>query len=234
MPGWDGYDIRGRFGDIYDCPVLVDNDVNIMALGEHWVRNDAPDDFIFVKVGTGIGSGLILGGVLQRGAKGTAGDIGHIRAGSGDVVCRCGNRGCLEASAGGGALAQQLAEQGFATENSRDVVALARAGNRDAVRAIRDAGRLVGEVLAAVVNLLNPAVIVIGGDVADAGEHLIAGIREVVYRRSTALSTSDLRITPSSLGDRAGITGAAAMAIERLVSPSYINEVLGREPEMVR
>ena len=89
-------------------------------------------------------------------------------------------------------------------------------------------------MLAAVVNLLNPAVIVIGGDVAEAGEHLIAGIREVVYRRSTALSTSDLRITSSSLGDRAGITGAAAMAIERLVSPSYINEVLEREPEMVR
>ena len=234
MPGWDGYDIRGRFVDVYDCPVLVDNDVNIMALGEHWIRENAPNDFIFVKVGTGIGSGLILGGVLQRGAKGTAGDIGHIRAGSAEVVCRCGNRGCLEASAGGGALARQLAEQGFATENSRDVVDLARSGNRDAVRAIRDPGRLIGEVLAAVVNLLNPSTIVIGGDVAEAGEHLIAGIREVVYRRSTALSTSDLRITSSSLGDRAGITGAAAMAIERLVSPSYINEVLEREPEMVR
>lgn len=234
MPGWDGYDIRTRFADTYGCPVLVDNDVNIMAIGEHWVRDDAPADFLFVKIGTGIGSGIILGGRLHRGAKGTAGDIGHVQVGPADVVCRCGNLGCLEAAAGGRALAMALAERGLDTQNSRDVVDLVRAGNRDAVRAVREAGRLIGRVLATVVNMLNPASIAIGGDVADAGEHLLAGIREIVYQRSTALSTRDLQITTATLGDRAGIVGAAAMAIEHIVSPAWINETLQREPELVR
>ena len=233
MPGWDGYDIRERFAGTYDCPVLVDNDVNIMALGEHWTTSDAPDDFIFVKIGTGIGSGLILGGELQRGAKGTAGDIGHVRVPGVEAVCRCGNTGCLEAAAGGGALAATLAELGLDTHNSRDVVELVRAGNRDAVRAVREAGRLIGRVLAMVVNMLNPAAITIGGDVADAGDHLLAGIREVVYQRSTALSTSDLVVQTSTLGDRAGITGAAAMGIEQVVAPASINAALARETELV-
>ncbi len=229
MPGWDGYDIRERFADTYACPVLVDNDVNMMAVGEHWVLDDSPNDFLFVKIGTGIGSGLILGGELHRGAQGTAGDIGHVQVPGTDVVCRCGNLGCLEASAGGAALASQLAALGHATTNSRDVVELVRAGSPDAIKAVRDAGRIIGRVLAAVVNMLNPAVITIGGDVADAGEHLMAGIREVVYQRSTALSTSKLFITSSALGDRAGITGAAATAIEHIVAPSYVNAALERE-----
>jgi predicted NBD/HSP70 family sugar kinase len=229
MPGWDGYDIRERFVDIYRCPVLVDNDVNMMAAGEHWILEDAPDDFLFIKIGTGIGSGLILGGELHRGAQGTAGDIGHVQVHGTDLVCRCGNPGCLEATAGGAALASQLASLGYATTNSRDVVELVRSGNPDAIRAVRDAGRLIGRVLATVVNLLNPAVITIGGDVAEAGEHLMAGIREVVYQRSTALSTSKLFITSSALGDRAGITGAAATAIEHIVAPSYVNAALERE-----
>ena len=233
MPGWDGYDIRERFSGSYDCAVLVDNDVNIMAMGEHWTTADAPDDFIFVKVGTGIGSGLILGGELQRGAKGTAGDIGHVRVPGVEAVCRCGNTGCLEAAAGGAALAASLAELGLDTTNSRDVVALVRAGNRDAVRAVREAGRLIGRVLAMVVNMLNPAVITIGGDLAEAGDHLLAGIREVVYQRSTALSTSDLVVQASTLGDRAGITGAAAMGIEQVVAPASINAALAREAELV-
>jgi predicted NBD/HSP70 family sugar kinase len=234
MPGWDGYDIRNRFSDAYACPVLVDNDVNIMAVGEHWVTPDAPDDLVFVKIGTGIGSGLILGGHIHRGARGTAGDIGHVQVGPDDVVCRCGNVGCLEASAGGAAIAAGLAELGLGTTNGRDVVELVRAGNRDAVRAVRQAGRLIGRVLASMVNVLNPATIVIGGDVAEAGEHLLAGIREVVYQRSTALSTSELSITASSLGDRAGITGAAAMVIEHIVAPGHIDATLMSEPELVR
>jgi predicted NBD/HSP70 family sugar kinase len=229
MPGWDGYDIRERFVDTYRCPVLVDNDVNIMALGEHWVLDDAPDDFVFIKIGTGIGSGLILGGTLHRGARGTAGDIGHVQVSGVEDVCRCGNVGCLESAASGSALARILAAQGHGTINGRDVVALVRSGHPDAVHAVREAGRVIGTVLAAVVNMLNPAVIVIGGDVAEAGEHLMAGIREVVYQRSTALSTSELLITSSALGDRAGITGAAAMAIEHIVAPTYVNAALERD-----
>jgi glucokinase-like ROK family protein len=227
MPGWHGYPIRDRVSARFDAPCLVDNDVNIMALGEHWVASPRPDNLLFVKVGTGIGSGLILGGRLHRGAQGAAGDIGHVQIAAAEgVLCRCGNDGCLEAVAGGRALAEHLAAGGAATETSRDVVRLADAGDHIAVSAIREAGRRIGRVLASMVNILNPESIVVGGDVAEAGEHLLAGIREVVYRRSTALATAQLTVTTSTLGDRAGITGAAAMAIEHVLDPRVIDASL--------
>jgi predicted NBD/HSP70 family sugar kinase len=226
MPGWDGYPIGDHFVEDYGVTTLVDNDVNIMAQGEHWIREPRVDDLFFLKIGTGIGSGLILGGHIHRGSIGAAGDIGHVQIGPEDVLCRCGNYGCLEATAGGGALAAALAELGAATHNSRDVVALVRAGDPNAVRLVREAGRRVGEVLAGIVNLLNPAVIVLGGDVADAGEELMAGVREVVYGRSTALATNHLRIERSTLGDRAGVVGAAAMVIEAILSPAAIDQLL--------
>jgi predicted NBD/HSP70 family sugar kinase len=225
MPGWDDYPIRDHLVDVYGVPVLVDNDVNIMALGEYWAMHPKVDDFIFVKVGTGIGSGLIIGGNLQRGARGAAGDIGHVQAGSADVMCGCGNPDCLEASAGGAAIARNLSKQ-REVAGSREVVALVQAGDHDAIQAVREAGRLIGSVLAATVNLLNPAVIAIGGDLAEAGQQLLAGIREIVYQRSTAMSTSDLRITNGSLGDRAGVIGAAALVIEHLFSPESVDVTL--------
>jgi predicted NBD/HSP70 family sugar kinase len=197
-----------------------------MALGEYWVMEPKVDDFVFVKVGTGIGSGLILGGVLHRGADGAAGDIGHVRTTSDEVVCRCGNNGCLEASAGGGALAAQLRADGLEVAGGRDVVRLLERGNEEATRAVRQAGRLIGQVLASMVNLLNPSLIMIGGDLARAEQQLLAGIREVVYQRSTTLSTTDLSITTSALRDRAGITGAAATAIDHILTPRAIDEAL--------
>jgi predicted NBD/HSP70 family sugar kinase len=226
MPGWDDYPIRDRFVQRYGVPVLVDNDVNIMALGEFWAMHPQVDDLIFVKVGTGIGSGLIVGGNLQRGARGAAGDIGHVQAGSADVICRCGNPDCLEASAGGAAIARSLRARGHEALGSRDVIALVHAGNRDAIQAVRDAGRRIGSVLAATVNLLNPAVISIGGDLAEAGQQLLAGIRETVYQRSTALSTSELQIVTSNLGDRAGIIGGAALVIEHIFDPDRVDVAL--------
>jgi predicted NBD/HSP70 family sugar kinase len=226
MAGWHEYRIADHFRAIYDVPVLVDNDVNIMALGEYWVMEPRLDDFVFIKVGTGIGSGLILGGRLQRGADGAAGDIGHVQTSSDDVVCRCGNRGCLEASAGGAALAARLRAQGHDTSRSSDVTALVEQGNKDAIVAVRDAGRLIGGVVASLVNLLNPALIMIGGNVAKAEQQLIAGIREAVYSRSTTLSTTNLQITGSTLGDRAGVTGAAALVIDHLLTPDAIDIVL--------
>jgi predicted NBD/HSP70 family sugar kinase len=226
MAGWHLYPIKDRLATRYRAPVLVDNDVNIMALGEYWVMEPKVDDFVFVKVGTGIGSGLILGGVLHRGADGAAGDIGHVRATSDEVVCRCGNNGCLEASAGGGALAAQLRASGLEVTGGRDVVRLLEQGNEEATRAVRQAGRLIGQVLASMVNLLNPSLIMIGGDLARAEQQLLAGIREVVYQRSTTLSTTDLSITTSALRDRAGITGAAATAIDHILTPRAIDEAL--------
>lgn len=226
MAGWHMHPIKEGFSGRYGAPVLVDNDVNIMALGEYWVMEPKVDDFVFVKVGTGIGSGLILGGVLHRGANGAAGDIGHVRATPDDVVCRCGNNGCLEASAGGAALAARLRDSGLDATGGRDVVRLVEKGNEEATRAVRQAGRLIGQALASMVNLLNPSLIMIGGDLARAEQQLLAGIREVVYQRSTTLSTTDLSITVSSLGDRAGIIGAAAMAIDHILTPRAIDEAL--------
>ena len=226
MAGWHMHPIKDRFAARYGAPVLVDNDVNIMALGEYWVMEPKVDDFVFVKVGTGIGSGLILGGVLHRGANGAAGDIGHVRASSDDVVCRCGNNGCLEALAGGAAIAGRLSDSGLEAAGSRDVVQLVERGNELATRSVRDAGRLIGQVLASMVNLLNPSMIMIGGDLAKAEQQLLAGIREVVYQRSTTLSTTDLTITVSSLGDRSGVIGAAAMAIDHIMTPRAVDEAL--------
>jgi predicted NBD/HSP70 family sugar kinase len=180
MPGWGNFAIRTSLEERYGVGVFVDNDVNIMALGEFWAAEAASGNSVFLKVGTGIGSGLLLDGRLYRGANGAAGDIGHIEGGRPDVTCRCGNSGCLEANASGSALAEQLAELGHDTKDGRDVVALANRGDRDALNAVREAGRLIGGVLAGVVNLINPAEVVIGGDLAEAGQPLLAGIRETV------------------------------------------------------
>jgi predicted NBD/HSP70 family sugar kinase len=227
MPGWDGYPVGGHLGEIYGAPVLVDNDVNIMALGEHWSRWRDTQHLLFVKVGTGIGCGVITDGRIHRGAQGAAGDIGHIHIPDhDDVVCRCGNVGCLEAVAGGGAMAAQLAAIGIPAEDGRDVVRHVREGRPEAMRLVRQAGRELGGVLASAVNFFNPGVIVVGGDIAHADEHLLAGVREVVYRRSTALATRSIRISRSTLDDRAGVIGAAVMVIEAVLAPGAVDQAI--------
>ncbi|RAY14549.1 sugar kinase [Actinomadura craniellae] len=227
MPGWDAFPVPAWLSERLGVPVLADNDVNIMALGEHWAARPEADHLIFVKIGTGIGCGIITERRLHRGAQGAAGDIGHIRVPStDDVVCRCGNIGCLEAVAGGGALAGRLREAGEDAADSRGVVRLVRAGNPHAVRLIRQAGREVGEVLTSIVNFFNPAVIVIGGDIAEAGEHVLAGMREVIYSRSLPLATQHLDIRASELGDRAGVTGAAVMVIEHVLAPTAVDQTV--------
>jgi predicted NBD/HSP70 family sugar kinase len=227
MPGWDAFPIPERLQQRHPVPVLVDNDVNIMALGEFERTWPEHDHLFYVKVGTGIGCGIVTTRRIYRGAQGAAGDIGHVRlAGHDDVVCECGNVGCLEAVAGGRALARSLTGAGVPAANSRDVVEAVRAHNREAVHLVRQAGRDLGEVLASLVNALNPEIIVIGGDVADAHEQLFAGIREVVYQRSTPLATRHLQLVRSSLGDRAGIAGAAVMAIEHALDPLLVDHEL--------
>jgi predicted NBD/HSP70 family sugar kinase len=230
MPGWDDFDVRGWFAGHLPGPVLVDNDVNVMALGEFW-RSwiDDVDTLLYVKVGTGIGAGLVAGRSVFRGARGAAGDIGHVRVDSAKaVVCDCGNENCLEAVASGRAIARDLSDDGLATANSREVVELAAAGNPAAVRAVRAAGRRVGEVLAGAVNMLNPDVIVVGGDLAAAHDQLLAGVREVVYQRSTALATQSLRIEEGRLGQDAGIEGCIVLALEELLSAEVIDELIER------
>lgn len=224
MPGWDGFDVPLLVSQALDAPVLVDNDVNVMALGEHALAFPDADHLVFVKVATGIGSGIISDGRLQRGAQGAAGDLGHVLAPHGDdVPCRCGNTGCLEAVASATAVAAGLRAQGVEAHNSRDVVRLVRLGNTRAAQAVRQAGRDIGEVLAACVSMLNPSVIVIGGSMAEAGEILLAGVREAVYRRSLPLATEHLRIVSSKSGPDAGVVGAATMVVQHALSPAVLD-----------
>ena len=235
MPGWDGFSIPDRLAPHYAAPVLVDNDVAVMALGEH--RREWPDaqNMLFVKVGTGIGCGIIAGGEVYRGEDGVAGDIGHIGVpGHEDVPCECGNVGCLEILASGRALVRDLSEAGLPVSSSADVVELVRDHNVVAGQLMRRAGRYLGEVLSSVVNILNPSVIVVGGDIAGAYEQLCAGVREIVYRRSTPQSTKNLQIVRSALGDRAGIFGASMLAIDHALSPAQLNRRIGANGTAVR
>ena len=183
---------------------------------------------IFVKVATGIGSGVISSGRLQRGAQGIAGDIGHVQIPRGaGVPCHCGNRGCLEALASGPAIATELRKSGLAAETSQDVIDLVKIGNLDAIQAVRQAGRDIGEVLTACVSLMNPSVIAIGGSMAQAGEHLIAGVREIVYTRSMPLATGHLSIVQSTAGANAAVLGASMLAIHHALSPENIDAMAG-------
>ena len=233
MPGWDRYPLREWLAGEYGCPVLVDNDVNLMALGERWggVARSV-EDFLFVKIGTGVGCGVLLRGEVYRGVDGCAGDIGHIQVDPEGPVCACGNVGCLEATFGGAALARDataaarsgaspvLAER--LARNGRvgpeDVGDAAASGDATAVALIRQGARRVGLVLAGLVSFLNPSLIVIGGGLAGLGHLLLAEIRGVVYRRSLPLATGNLPIVLSELGPRAGVTGAAVMITDHVLS----------------
>ncbi|MDF1478006.1 ROK family transcriptional regulator [Leifsonia sp. H3M29-4] len=223
MPGWDRFDVPGWVQQHLEVPVLVDNDVNIMALGERSVAWPTTEHLVFVKVATGIGSGIISGGLLQRGAQGIAGDIGHVQIQRGaGVPCHCGNRGCLEAVASGPAIATALRAEGLDVESGQQVVDLVKRGNLEAIQAVRQAGRDIGEVLTACVSIINPSVIVIGGSMAQAGEHLIAGVREVVYTRSMPLGTEHLSLVQSSAGAAAAVIGASMLAIHHALSPENL------------
>ena len=226
MPGWHRFDVAGWLRERIGCPVLVDNDVNIMALGEQRTAWPETDDFVLVKIATGIGAGVISGGRLQRGAQGTAGDLGHVRVPGSTAPCRCGNEGCLEAVAAGPAIAARLRELGVDAASTGEVVALAAQGSREAAQVLREAGRDIGEVLAMVVNLLNPSVIVVGGRLAGAAQELHAGISEVVYRRSLPLATEHLRIAASATKGDAGVRGAVVLAIEHALSPDVLDAEL--------
>ncbi|MFV0374436.1 ROK family protein [Microbacterium sp.] len=222
MPGWDGFDIPRYVRDRYGVRVFVDNDVNILALGEHTRSWPGVSDLIYVKVATGIGAGIVAGGVLQRGARGSAGDIGHLSVPETAGVTRPADGGDLESIANGASIARTLREQGLDAVSSGDVVDLVRAGDRRAIAATREAGRAVGAVLAMVVNVLNPSVLVIGGRIGRAGEHLLAGVREVVYQKSLPLATQHLDIVQTKGGSTAGAHGAAILVAQHILDPHHI------------
>ncbi|AXK34547.1 ROK family transcriptional regulator [Streptomyces armeniacus] len=201
-----------------DVPVLVDNDANLMAYAEQRVGHPDCAAFLLVKVSTGIGAGVVVDGGLYRGIDGGAGDIGHIRLHDcQDALCMCGSYGCLAAVASGRALAGQLAAAGVPTASGSDVRDQLAAGQPDAVRLARDAGRRVGEVLVTVVTVLNPGVLMIAGELA--GTPFLTGVRELLYQRAMPRTTAHLQVVTSELGDRAGLAGAGALVVEHLYAP---------------
>lgn len=231
MTGWDAYPVRSWFASRFDCPVVVDNDANAMALGEHAREFADRDSLVMVKAATGIGAGIIAHGSIYRGADGAAGDIGHIQITPRDdaiatdeaPVCRCGNVGCLEAYAGGWALLRDLRNAGRDVAAIPDVVGLIVAGDPLAVNLARRAGRFIGRTLSEVVSLLNPSVVVIGGELAAGSDYVIAGIRESVYARSSPLATRTLQIVPARLGDRAGTVGLTSVLTDYLYDPLRVD-----------
>ena len=228
MPGWHDHPIRQHLSD--GPPVFVDNDANLMGLGEQRLRHPGVERLLFVKVGTGIGAGIILHGRPERGVAGGAGDIGHVRmrGPTGEAPCACGGSGCLAVYASGGALARELTAAGIPARTARDVVALVAAGRPEAIAMVGTAGRLLGEVLATAIALLNPSALIIGGDVAGAHEHFLNGVRTMLYERTVPHATRDLLVATSDLGDRAGIEGARLMVLEQVFSEQAVDDHLRR------
>lgn len=207
-----------------DAPLLVDRHVNLLALAEQWTHWRGVDHLLYVHVGTTISCGIVTGGKVHRGARGAAGGLGHISVrGYEDVLCICGNTGCLEAAVGGRALADRLRAAGVEADSPADVAGLARRGAGPAVQAVRSAGRAVGEVLAEAINFYNPGAIVLGGELAEASNHLLAGLRETAFARSLPMATRDLVVSPAKLGTEADTKGAAVMAIEHVLAEEHVD-----------
>jgi predicted NBD/HSP70 family sugar kinase len=226
MPGWHAYPVAARLQTTFDCPAVLANDVNLRALGEARALPADQAPLLFVKVGTGIGGGIVSReGVLHHGADGAAGDIGHVRVRGGpDVSCVCGNVGCIEAVASAGAITRRLAAlphpAGVATLD--DVRTLIARGDPDALGVVREAAGLIGELVATLVHFYNPARVTLGGSLTAASDELLAGVRSVVYQRALPLATRNLVLTNSVLGEYAGLAGAAVLGIERVLSAESI------------
>jgi predicted NBD/HSP70 family sugar kinase len=234
MTGWDRYPIRSLLAQHFACPVVVENDANAMAIGEHRLAHPHVSSMLMLKLATGIGAGLIAGGQIFRGADGAAGDIGNIQV----VVpeegeppqCRCGNQGCIEAYAGGWAIVRDLRAAGEQVTSVHDAVQLIASGNPTATRLLRRAGRIIGIALSDAVSLLNPEVVVIGGELAAAENHLFAGIRESVYARSLPLATRRLQIVPAAQREMAGVSGLVTALCDHLYEPSRVDALLAAAP----
>jgi glucokinase-like ROK family protein len=237
MPGWDGYPVRDAVSRELGCPALLDNDVNLLAIGEqHSGVARSARDFLFVKIGTGVGCGIVIDGELYRGVDGCAGDIGHIRVADDGPICACGNIGCLEAYAGGAALARDATTAARAGRSpyladlleangvltAADVGLAVQRGDAPSVQLIRESGRRVGQVLATLVSFFNPGMIVIGGGVTGLGHPFLAEIRGVTYGRSLSLATGSLPIVLSELGDEGGVIGGARLISDSVYAPESL------------
>jgi predicted NBD/HSP70 family sugar kinase len=223
---WQQFPLSERLQAAFGVPAFVDNDVNLLALGEQRSAWPDTDVLLCVKVGSVIGCGVVVHGELVRGAQGLAGNIGHIAVPGNATPCACGNTGCLDAVASGRALVARLRAGGLAVRDVPHLVTLARDGVPAAAEAIRVAGRQLGEVLAYAVNLLNPGVVAVWGYLADAEAQLLAGVRESVYQRSLPSATQSLRLVRATLGQGAGLVGAAMIVVSQILQPAVLDDYL--------
>jgi glucokinase-like ROK family protein len=228
MPEWDSFSIRDYLGEAFTAPVFVDNDVNLMALGELWRLQRSLPNFMVIKVGTGIGCGIVCHGQVYRGATGSAGDVGHICVDPAGPRCHCGNLGCVETMAAGPAIARAATEAAQAGQSAllarmlgergalklNDVAQASRAGDVAANAIVQRSGALIGQMLASVVNFYNPSHVFIGGSAERIGPLFLAAVRQSVYHRSLALSTRQIEIQYTPLGERAGLIGAGVLAMQ--------------------
>lgn len=223
LPGWHGVAPAAEIQDRLGISVQLANDADVGALGEKvFGAGRAVDDMIYIRLSAGVGAGLILGGQPYRGGYGIAGEIGHVCVQPRGEICRCGNRGCLETIASPVAVARLLehvVERPMTPDQLLDLVA---AGDRGARRAVADAGEAVGMVVSWIVNVLNPDLVVIGGELAASGDVLLDPIRASIDRHSLPSAAAGVQVTTGVLGDRAEVLGAAALILAQ--SPLALTE----------
>lgn len=230
MPGWDGRDLGGPLSEAFDCTLLLENDTNLRALGES--RALAPDQLplLTLKVGTGVGGGFITSfGRIHRGKDGASGEVGHMQVRDAPpALCQCGNTGCLEAVASVPALIRRYGELGgtASPQFAGDLVKLVQSGDHHAIRAVREGAAYIGAAMAGIVNIINPARLVLGGEIVQEIDDILAGVRAEVYQHARPLATRNLVLARSVLGTHAGIAGAMVMGIEHLLSPQVLAESL--------
>jgi predicted NBD/HSP70 family sugar kinase len=215
LPAWAGLEPAVELERRLGRSVMVDNDANLGALAEHVLgAGRGVPDILYLKLASGIGAGLILGGRLHRGVSGIAGEIGHVRSASDGMVCRCGNRGCLETVAAAPALIRLLeGTHGDRELAAGDLLRLAAEGDVGVRRVFGDAGRAVGRAVADLVNAVNPGLVIVGGDLSAVGEPLLDGIRSSIERYALPASADAVRVVPGVLGDRAEVLGAISSVI---------------------
>jgi predicted NBD/HSP70 family sugar kinase len=214
LPGWHGIRPAAEMEARLGLPVTVENDANAGAVGEKaFGAGRGVDDLIYIRLSAGIGAGLILSGQPYRGSLGTAGEVGHILSDPSGPICRCGNRGCLEAVASPDAVAALLERSVGTPVTVTRLLALAAEGHRGARRALSDAGEAVGRAVAMLANVLNPALVIVGGELAPAGAVLLDPIAAEIERHAVAPAAGAVRVVPGLLGERAEVLGAAALIL---------------------
>jgi transcriptional regulator len=220
MPGWAGFPVQQWAAEFFEAPVVVENDANAMALGEHRAQLGSQGQSITVKAGTAIGSGIIVDGQLYRGATFAAGDVTHTRVdAAGPRPCTCGKLGCLETIASGAGVVTRLNEQGASVATTADALSLAANGDPLATTTIRTAGSHLGEVLSPVISFFNPDAVFLTGGLASS-QHFISAVRAQIYDGCHPLMTESLRIEAASLGSDAGLHGMALLATAAAHSPT--------------